>query len=58
MDSLFFQHPLQWWHGLGTSERLALIAVILGVLTVLVATGVGLRRWWRGWSQDRDESEL
>jgi hypothetical protein len=57
MAPLFLQHPMQWWNGLGTSDRLALVAVVLGILTVLVATWIGLRRWWRGWSKDQDDSE-
>jgi|GEM_PF-4506129 len=57
MDLLFLRHPAQWWHGLGTSDRLALIAVTIGVLTVLVAAWVGLRRWWRRWTQDQDDEE-
>jgi len=57
MNVQFLQHPLQWWNGLGASDRLALTAVIAGFLTVLVATFVGLRHWWRGWRQDQDDAE-
>lgn len=57
MDLLFLQHPVQWWNRLGTSDQLALIAVTIGMLTVLVATLVGVRRWWRGESQNQNDDE-
>jgi hypothetical protein len=53
MNSLLFQHPGQWWNSLGPEERLALIAVGLGLLTVIVATWVGLRRWWQRWKKEQ-----
>jgi hypothetical protein len=57
MDLLFLHHPVQWWMGLGTSDQLALIAVTVGFLMVLVATWMGLRRWWRGWTQNQNDDE-
>ena len=51
MDRLFLQHPVFWWKALDFSSRLAVLAVLLGLCCVLVATWFGVRRRWRNWNQ-------
>ncbi len=53
MVPLLFQHPVQWWHGLAGPERLALLAVAIGVCTVVVTTWIGVRRWWLRWKHEK-----
>ena len=55
MDSFFLQHPLRWWAGLDLEARVALLAVLFGLCIVLVATWLGVRRWWRHWKQEPDD---
>jgi hypothetical protein len=55
---LFFQHPVLWWQGLVGADRLALVAVAIGALTVVVTTFIGLHRWWRRWKQERTPDEI
>jgi len=57
MDPSFLQHPVQWWSGLSLSARVALFAVVFGLSTVLVATWMGVRRWWRRWKEDANDEE-
>jgi hypothetical protein len=53
MNSLLFQHPVEWWNTLSSEGRLALVAVALGLLTIILATWVGLRRWWQRWKREQ-----
>jgi hypothetical protein len=53
MTPLYFQHLSQWWTNLGESGRVALLAVAVGVSTVVATTWIGVRSWWHRW---KDES--
>jgi hypothetical protein len=53
MVPLLFQHPVLWWHDLAGVEKLGLFAVAIGVVTVIVTTWMGVRRWWKRWKKEK-----
>jgi hypothetical protein len=55
VPTLLFQHPVEWWHTLAEPERVALVAVAIGVCTVVAATWVGVRRWWGRWKAEKTD---
>jgi hypothetical protein len=55
---LFFHHPVLWWQGLASGDRLALVAVAIGSFTVVVTTWIGIHRWWKRWKRERTPDEI
>jgi hypothetical protein len=58
LPPLFFEHPILWWTGLEGAERWAVLAVVLGVCTILVAAWIGVRRWWLRWKRESPPDPL
>jgi hypothetical protein len=55
MVPLLFEHPVLWWNGLRADDRLAVLAVAVGACIVIIATWIGVRRWWQRWKQEGPE---